>query len=123
VPGEGSPGTFPYRHQVLTGSIEVELKRILAETCITYDWGLEALEIMPDHVHIFVQADHMTAPVQIAKTLKSISAVHLFNKFPTLKKRKFWGSGLWSSSTYYASVGHISEEAVKQYIDTQKQRP
>jgi len=108
---------------VLTGSIEVELKRILAETCMADDWGLEALEIMPDHVHIFVQADPMTAPVQIAKTLKSISAVHLFNKFPSLKKRKFWGSGLWSSSPYYASVGHISEQTVKQYIETQKQRP
>jgi hypothetical protein len=59
---------------------------------------------MPDHVHIFVQADHTTAPVEIAKTLQSISAVHIFNKFPTLKGRKFWSSGLWSRGTYDASV-------------------
>jgi putative transposase len=77
---------------------------------------------MPDHVHIFVQADHTTAPVTIAKTLKSISAVHLFNKFPDLKKRKFWGSDLWSQGTYSATVGHISENAVKKYIETQKER-
>ena len=77
---------------------------------------------MPDHVHIFVQADHTTAPVVIAQTLKSISAVDIFNKFPTLKQRKFWGSGLWSRGTYYASEGHISEDAVKKYIETQKQR-
>jgi putative transposase len=70
---------------------------------------------MNDHCHIFVQADHTTAPVEIAKTLKSISAVHLFNNFPKLKQRKFWGSGLWSKGTYSASVGHISEEAVKRY--------
>jgi REP element-mobilizing transposase RayT len=44
-----------------------------------YGWILHALEIMPDHVHIFVQADHTTAPVEIAKTMKSISAVHIFN--------------------------------------------
>jgi putative transposase len=77
---------------------------------------------MPDHVHIFVQADHTTAPVEIAKTLRSISAVHIFNKFPTLKGRKFWGSGLWSRGTYYASVGHISEDALRKYIQTQKER-
>jgi putative transposase len=93
-----------YCHQVLQDAFEVELKRILAETCAHYGWKLHELESMPDHVHIFVQADHTTAPVEIAKTLKSISAVHIFNKFPTLKGRKFWGSGLWSRGTYDASV-------------------
>ncbi|HEY9905508.1 MAG TPA: transposase [Candidatus Sericytochromatia bacterium] len=38
------------------------------------------------------------------------------------KKRKFWGSGLWSPSKALFSVGHISEEAVKRYIETQKPR-
>jgi hypothetical protein len=38
-----------YRHQVLRNAIEIELKRILAETCIQYDWKLQSLEIMPDH--------------------------------------------------------------------------
>jgi putative transposase len=111
-----------YRHQVLKDAIEVELKRILAEACAHYGWELHELEIMPDHVHIFVQADHTVAAVEIAKTLKSISAVHIFNKFPKLKGRKFWGSGLWSRGTYYASVGHISEDAVRKYIQTQKER-
>lgn len=111
-----------YRHQILKDTIEIELKQVLAETCAHYEWKLEALDIMPDHVHIFVQADPQTAPVEIAKTLKSISAVHLFNRFPKLKSRKFWGSGLWSRGTYYATVGHITEEVVKKYIETQKSR-
>jgi putative transposase len=111
-----------YSHPVLVGAIEVELKRILAEICVAYEWELQALEIMPDHVHIFLQADHLAAPVDIVKTLKSISAVQLFNKFPKLKARKFWGSGLWSKGTYYASVGHICEDAVKRYIETHKDR-
>lgn len=111
-----------YRHQVLTGKVQIELKRILSEACATYDWSVGALEVMPDHVHIFVQADHETAPVTIAKTLKSISAVHIFNSFPGLKGKKFWGSGLWSRGTYYATVGHISEDVVKRYIDNQTTR-
>ncbi len=64
----------------------------------------------------------MTAPVEIAKTMKSISAVYIFTKFPDLKQRKFWGSGLWSKGTFYSSVGGVSEEAVKRYIETQKDR-
>ncbi|MBE9004467.1 IS200/IS605 family transposase [Fortiea sp. LEGE XX443] len=111
-----------YRHQILEGAVEVELKRIIGETCKTYGWILHALEIMPDHVHVFVQADHTTAPVEIAKTMKSISAVHIFNTFKDLKKRRFWGSGMWSDGTFYSSVSGVSEEAVKRYIETQKDR-
>lgn len=111
-----------FRHKVLIGAVEVELKRILAETCTVYGWSLQEIEVMPDHVHILVQADHLTAPVEIAKTLKSISAVHIFKTFPKLKGKKFWGSGLWSRGTYYASVGHISEDAIRRYIETQKDR-
>jgi putative transposase len=111
-----------YRHTILDGAIAIELKRILAQTCSVYKWELVSLEVMPDRVHIFVQADHTTAPVEIAKALKSISAVHIFHTFPKLKGCKFWGSGLWSRGTYYATAGHISEEAVRQYIASQKQR-
>jgi len=111
-----------YRHAVFDDALAIELKRIIAETCSVYGWELQEIAVMPDHVHVFVQADHLTAPVEIAKTLKSISAVHIFHAFPKLKGRKFWGSGLWSRGTYYATVGHISEEAVRRYIESQKER-
>ena len=109
-----------YRNKVIVDAVEIELKKILAETCEEYDWKLEKLETMPDHVHMFIRADHMTAPVEISKTLKSISAVYIFTTFPKLKAKKFWGSGLWSRSTYYGAVGHVSEETIKRYIEDQK---
>lgn len=109
-----------YRHPILIEAVEVECKNILGQTCAHYGWTLKEIEVMPEHVHLFVQADPSTAPSQIAKTLKSISAVHLFNTFPKLKGQKFWGSGLWSPSTYYGSVGHISEDTVRRYIQEQK---
>lgn len=111
-----------YRHAVLKDDIAVEAKHIISETCGEYGWILHAIEVMPDHVYVFVQADHQTEPVEIAKTLKSISAVYIFAKFPKLKGRKFWGSGLWSRGTYYGSVGETNEETVKKYIETQFDR-
>jgi putative transposase len=111
-----------YRHDVLVGAIEVELKRIISEVCADNEWALHAIEIMPDHVHLFIQSDPYIAPFEIVKRIKSISAVYLFTKFPNLKKQKFWGSGLWSRSTYYGSVGQISEDTVKKYIEDQKKR-
>lgn len=111
-----------FRHPILTGSVEIELKKALGETCLAYGWQLLELEIMPDHVHCFIQTDHTVAPVDVAKTLKSITAVKLFTLFPHLKKQKFWGTGLWSDSTYYGSVGEISEATVRKYIQNQKKK-
>jgi len=111
-----------YRHQVLVGAVEVEAKRVFSEICADNEWSLISIEVMPDHVHLFIQSDPFTAPFEMVKRLKAISAIYLFTKFPNLKKQKFWGSGLWSRSTYYNSVGHISEEMVKRYIDSQKNR-
>jgi len=61
-----------------------------------------------------------TAPVTIAKTIKSILAVGVFKTFPTLKQKRFWGSGLWSDGTYYGSAGSVSAEIIKKYIENQK---
>jgi len=111
-----------FRHQVLADGVEVELKHIIHQTCTEYGWNIVALEVMPDHVHLFVQCDHQTRPVDVAKTIKSISAVYIFTKFPKLKQRKFWGTGLWSRGTYYGSVGDVSSETVARYIETQQER-
>jgi putative transposase len=112
--------TPKFRHAILEGAVEIELKQILAQTCVAYDWLLLEVELMPDHVHLFVQANPTDNVSDIVRTLKSISALHLFNKFPTLKKQKFWGTGLWSSGYYASTVEHISEETVRKYIQNQK---
>lgn len=109
-----------YRNAVLVGSVEIHLKKILAETCVEYGWDLLEVEVMADHVHLLVSAPPTVALVDIARTLKSISAVYLFSEFPKLKERKFWGSGLWSRGTYYGTVGESNETVVRRYIQDQK---
>lgn len=111
-----------FRNKVLIDAVEIICRQIITETCVNYNWSLEEIEIMPDHIHIFVRCSPQVSPSEISKTLKSISAVKLFSEFPKLKSNKFWGTGLWSPSTYFGTVGHISEETVRNYIQTQKER-
>jgi putative transposase len=51
--------------------------------------------------------------------LKGISARKCFLKFPDLKK-KLGGGHLWNSSFYIETIGSISEETIRKYIENQK---
>jgi len=40
------------------------------------------------------------------------------NEFPELKKR-YWGQHLWAVGYFCATVGTVTEETIKQYIEGQ----
>ena len=111
-----------YRHNVLIGEVEEFVKSKLEELCISYGWELISMELMPDHIHIFVTAEPKIAPLAIASTLKSILTVEVFKKFSTLKQKYFWGSGLFSRGCYYGSAGTVSAASIKKYIEEQKEK-
>lgn len=75
-----------FRFSVLKGNVEDALKQILQKNCNDYNYHIETLEVMPDHIHIFVDVPQTVAPYDVARTLKSISAIELFKAYPQLKK-------------------------------------
>jgi putative transposase len=97
-----------------------KLKNILADICNQYRYEIKALEVMPDHIHIFVDCPQTVAPCDIARTLKSISAVEMFKVFPQLKQFYSRRGALWSRGYFVSTAGHISEATVKKYIEEQK---
>lgn len=109
-----------FRFSVLKGDVENTLKQILQDICDTYHYTIKALEVMPDHIHIFVDVPQTVAPCDVVRTLKSISAIKLFEVFPELKKFYARCGVLWSRSYFVSSAGHISESTVIRYIEEQK---
>ena len=75
---------------------------------------------MPDHIHLFISAPPTIAPTELVKIIKSVSSNEMFKAFPSLKKNKFWGSGLWSKWYYIGTAGAVSSEIIKKYIQDQK---
>lgn len=104
------------RKPVLVGLIEQELKEVLIQKSSEIEVSIESMEIMPDHVHLFVSAPPKVSPHQIVKKLKGASSNVLRKKYPQLLKLPC----LWSSSYYCGTVGHVSESVVKHYIENQK---
>ena len=72
------------------------------------------------HIRLFVDCPQTAAPCDIARTLKSISAIELFRIYPKLKQFYARCGALWSGGYFISTVGHISETTVKQYIEEQK---
>jgi REP element-mobilizing transposase RayT len=75
------------------------------------------METMPDYVHVFLSAPPTVAPTEIVRTMKSVTANKVFCAVPSLKKRYFWGSGLWSRGYYVGTAGNVSTETIKKYIE------
>ena len=106
-----------YRRKVLVNGVDERLKEILFEIAKTKDVEIKALEIMPDHVHIFIDFDPRLTLHKIVKDFKGISSRILREEFPHLKSRL---PSLWTRSYFACSIGHISEETIKKYIEDQK---
>lgn len=108
-----------YRFNILVNEIEKTLKAVLEVICEHYDYEMIELETMPDHIHIFLSAKPTDTPTDIVRKLKSITAKELFKKFPSLKKR-YWGGVLWSKGYFISTIGKVSAETIKKYIQEQK---
>jgi putative transposase len=78
---------------------------------------LHALEVMPDHVHVFVEAGPTTHVAEIANRFKGTTSHALRQQFPTLRSRL---PTLWSRSYFASTVGAVSEAAIRRYIEAQK---
>ena len=109
-----------FRFSVLQNDADDTLKGILINICKQYGYEIETLEVMPDHIHIFVDCPQTVAPCDIAKTLKSISAVEMFKTYSQLKQFYARYGVLWSRGYFISTVGNISETTVKKYIEEQK---
>ncbi len=106
-----------YRRKVLVGDIEKDLREIFYDVAKENDVEIKALEIMPDHVHMFISFDPRQHIHKIIQQFKGKSSRILREKYPSLKSRL---PSLWTRSYFCCTVGHISEEAVMQYIENQK---
>lgn len=106
-----------YRRKVLVDGISDRLKELLYEKSKEHGWIIETLEVSPDHVHVFIKATSNDAPIFIVSQLKGYTSFALRSEFSELKSRL---PTLWTRNYYVETIGDVSEEIVKKYIEDQK---
>lgn len=109
-----------YRRPVLDGPVKDRCEELIRIKAAEHGWRIIALEVMPDHVHLFVKAHPKHSPSYIANQFKGFTSHALRAEFPHLRTRL---PTLWSKSYFTATVGAVSDATVRRYIDTQYERP
>ena len=85
----------------------------LRVVCKNHSIDLYAIEVMPDHVHLFVSCPPNYSIRKLFQIIKGSSSHYIRERWPSLKKYvSFWNRG-----TMYRSVGNVSSETVKHYIE------
>ena len=96
-----------------------EMKTILLDIAKITDIIVKEVEVMPDHIHLLISFKPKYSITNIVKNLKGYTARIFFKNHPEIKKDKFWGGKLWSSSYYVGTVGNMSKETIVRYIQNQ----
>lgn len=108
-----------YRRKVLTAPYDQRLKEILLQVAEDNGFSIPEMEVMPDHVHLIVDCSPRFGICRCIRALKGTSSKLMRQEFPELKKKL---PTLWTRSCFVSSVGSVSLEVVKQYIEDQKNR-
>ncbi len=106
-----------YRRSVLTNGIDIRLKDLILEKQSEYQYEVLDMEIMPNHVHLLLDVNPKMGIVDIVNKIKGYTSHTLRIEFPSLKSRL---PTLWTRSKFISSVGVVSLEVVKKYIEEQK---
>ena len=109
-----------YRRKVLNTDIERRLREILIDVGKQKGFEIAEIEVITkDHVHVFVSAIPKISISYIAKMMKGISGRLLLKEFPEISK-ELWNGELWNPSYYVETIGSVSEEAIREYIQNQE---
>lgn len=105
-----------YSYPVLRGDVGLRLREVLRMVCAERGMTVVQGNIRPDHVHLLVSAPAHLSPAKIVQYLKGQSSYRLQREFRGLQKR-YWGQHLWGRGYFCATVGAVTEEQIKRYIE------
>ncbi|HMB04030.1 MAG TPA: IS200/IS605 family transposase [Isosphaeraceae bacterium] len=106
-----------YRRPVLVEGVADRLRDLLTERAAELGLMIHALEVMPNHVHLFVESDPTRCVAEIVNRLKGYTSRILRSEFDSLRSRL---PSLWSRSYFAGSIGQVSAATIERYIAEQK---
>ena len=108
-----------YRKKQLYGRLKEDVREVIKVLCKYKDVEIVEGAVCPDHVHLCVCIPPKLSVSQFMGYLKGKSALMIFDKHPELGSK--FNKSFWARGYYVATVGNITEDAIKKYIQEQSE--
>ena len=108
-----------YRRKILYGKVKEDVHEILKTLCQYKKVEIVGGAVKSDHVHLCVSIPPKLSISDFMGYLKGKSALMIFDRHPDMGTK--WNLSFWARGYYVASVGDLSEDAVKKYIIEQQE--
>ena len=106
-----------YRRKAIYGEIKKDIGVILRKLCNEMKVEIIEAEACPDHIHMLVSIPPYMSIAQFMGTLKSKSALMIFDRHANLKY-KYGNRHFWCRGYFVDTVGK-NEHAIQEYIRNQ----
>ena len=107
-----------YRKSLLRDEqINKKCKELLNQVATEHQFFIIAMEVMEDHVHLLVDINPKLGITKVIKLLKGTTSRILRDEFRSVRSR---APCLWTGSYFVSTVGSVSLETVKKYIEDQR---
>ena len=110
--------TTKYRYKVLTGRVAERAREIIRHCCNNMDVTIISGSIGKEHIHILVSCPPSVSVSKIVQQIKGKTSRVLLSEYRDLKKR-YWGQHLWAVGYFCRSVGSITQNVIREYIENQ----
>lgn len=107
-----------YRKKVLKGDVSHRVRELIREICKANEVEIIKGHVSVDHIHLLVSYPPSLSISKLVQYLKGKTSRRLLQDYTELRKM-FWGQHLWARGYFAASVGTVTDEVVKEYIEKQ----
>jgi len=109
-----------YRRKLLKEEVEQRIKCLINEKQEEYGYEILDMEIMPDHVHLILDINPRKSDIyKIVSKIKGYLSNTIRKEFKSVKTKT---PSLWTNSRFISTVGAVTLEVVKKYIEKQKDK-
>ena len=110
-----------YRKKLLVSKeISDYIKQFSYEIYIKSNIIIKYMETDKDHIHYMIETEPTISISKVVNLIKSYTTYHIWKKHTEYLKNHFWKEHtFWTDGYFACSVGNVSEEMLKQYIENQ----
>jgi len=116
--------TPKYRLKILEGDVSEEVASCIRAFSEQKECEVIELNVQKDHVHLVVMVPPKVSISDYMGIIKGRTAIRVFNKFRSLKKKPYWGNHFWARGYCVDTVGLDAEKICKyvKYQETQERK-